>query len=78
VLDQKAIRREHDIAIGLHPPFQPKKPVGLIATERRFVMESKHEYREYEDRLALFRASKSSVINETEKPKPRKKASGLD
>jgi hypothetical protein len=49
VLDQKAIRREHDIAIGLHPPFQPKKPVGLIATERRFVMESKHEYREYED-----------------------------
>ena len=76
--NSKKIRRDHDIAIGIFPPFQPNKPVGLIAIETRFIMESKHEYREYEDRLALFRASKSSVINETEKPKPRKKASGLD
>ena len=60
VPDQKAIRREHDINLGLYPPFQPKKPVGLIAHERKFLMDSKHDYREYEDRLTLFRASQGS------------------
>lgn len=60
VPDQKAIRREHDIALGLHPPFQPKKPVGLIANELKSLMESKHDYREYEDRLSLFRTSGGS------------------
>lgn len=60
VPDQKAIRRDHDINLGLYPPFQPKKPVGLIANERKFLMDSKHDYREYEDRLTLFRAKEGS------------------
>ena len=60
VPDQKAIRREHDINLGLYPPFQPKKPAGLIANERKFLMDSKHDYREYQDRLTLFRAIEGS------------------